>query len=197
MSIRIFEVRLDSPGVELPKLILINAADFEMAPKLLSVLKDDSPISALCDTDPYIRFPGQRLLVLFLGISPWRTNAWSQARNPNEARFNVHLLNGVPAFVLPVDAQTPGVSWSPWTLNQMCSGGFDMEKQSQEIFAFLESVVSVKDVSEALRLSYRDVMWMGIRGILQAAMGLQGVAKEIEKTTNLELGRAGVVMFRY
>ena len=72
-----------------------------------------------------------------------------------------------------------------------------MEKQSQEIFTFLESVVSVEDVSESVRASYRDVMWMGIRGIVQAAMGLQGVAKEIEKTTNLELGRAGVVMFRY
>ena len=79
----------------------------------------------------------------------------------------------------------------------MCSAGFDMEKQCQEVVAFLETVVSVQDVSEAVRLSYREVMRMGIRGIVQAAMGLQGVAREIEKTTNLESGRAGVVMFRY
>ena len=79
----------------------------------------------------------------------------------------------------------------------MCSGGFDLEKQTRELFAFLESVLSVGDVAEVMRLSYRDFMWRSLRAIVQAAMGLQGVAKEIEKTTNLELGRAGVVMFRY
>ena len=168
-----------------------------MAPKLLSVISEDSPISALCDTDPYRRFDGQRLLVLFLGISPWRTQAWSQARNPNEARFNVHLLNGIPALVLPVTAQAPVCAWSPWTLQQMHSSQFDMEKQCSEIFSFLETIISIKDVNESMRLSYRDLLWLGIRAIVQGALGTQAVAKEIEKTTNLDLQRAGVVMFRY
>ena len=171
-------------------------ADAEVAPKLLSVMARDTSIVELCDSNPSRNMNCQRLLVLFLGISPWRSHAWSQARNPNEARFRFHLINGIPALVLPVVAHAPICSWSPWTLHQM-QGNTEYQAGTQynELFNYLQTVISVGNINESIRNYYQDWLGRGLWDIIQSIQNTKSVAKDIEKV--MDLKRAGIVMFKY
>ncbi|MCJ1253899.1 hypothetical protein MMC24_001713 [Lignoscripta atroalba] len=177
---------VDGPGLQ---------ADAEMAPKILSVIAEDASVSTLCDADPTHNINCHRLLVLFLGISPWRTQAWSQARNPGEARLMFHLINGIPALVLPVTAQAPICAWSPLTLHQMHGDEFNAETQCNDIFRFLESIISVRNVGQPMRNAWQVLLMMGLRAIIDSARSTRAVSRDIEKTVDLK--RAGIVMFRY
>ncbi|MCJ1471385.1 hypothetical protein MMC13_000024 [Lambiella insularis] len=170
-------------------------ADAAIAPMLLSILDLDTPVTSFCNPGPAHNINCHRMLVLFLGISPWRTHAWSQARNPGEARFTIHLLHGVPALVLPVTAQAPICAWSSRTLCQMHEHSYNAAAHCEELFSFLETIVSVGDVSESIGDRYRGMLRSGLSPMVGAAERTKGVAKEIESVVDLR--RAGVVMFRY
>ena len=152
-------------------------------------------MSALCDPTPAHNINCHRLLVLLLGISPWRTQAWSQARNPGEARLTFHLLNGIPALVLPVTAQAPIFAWSPWTLQQMHGNECSAETQYHELSNYLQTIFSVGDVDEPIRNAYPAVLGTGLWAIIQSARGTRSIAGDVSKVVDLK--RAGIVMFRY
>lgn len=170
-------------------------ADSQLAPKLLSVIAEDAAVTGLCDTNPTHNINCPRLLVLFLGISPWRTQAWSQARNPGEARLTFHLLNGIPAIVLPVTAQAPICAWSPWTLQQMHGDEFSAEAQYHDLSNYLQTIISVGNVEGSPSASYQELLGTGLWSMIQSARGTRSVAGDIGKVFDLK--RAGIVMFRY
>lgn len=172
-----------------------HVADSDLAPKLLSVIAEDATVFGLCDTNPTHRINCPRLLVLLLGISPWRTQAWSQARNPGEARLTFHLLNGIPAIVLPVTAQAPICAWSPWTLQQMHGDEYSAEAQYHELSNYLQTVISVGNVEGSLNASYQTLLGTGLWSMIQGARGTGSVAGDIGNVVDLK--RAGIVMLRF
>lgn len=170
-------------------------ADGELAPKLLSVIAEDATVTGLCDTSPAHNINCPRLLVLLLGLSPWRSQAWSQARNPGEARLTFHLLNGIPALVLPVTAQAPICAWSPWTLLQMQGEEYSAETHYHEVFNYLLSIVSVGAVEASMRSAYQGILGQGLWGLIQSVRATRAVAGDVGKVVDMR--RAGIVMFRY
>lgn len=172
-----------------------HVADADLAPKLLSVIAEDATVSGLCDTNPTHNINCPRLLVLVLGISPWRSQAWSQARNPGEARLMFHFLNGIPALVLPVTSQAPICAWSPWTLQQMHGDEYRAETQYHELFNYLQTIISVGHVEGSVNASYQTLLATGLWSMIQSATGTRAVAGDIGKVVDLK--RAGIVMFRY
>ncbi|KAF2398127.1 hypothetical protein EJ06DRAFT_558526 [Trichodelitschia bisporula] len=91
-------------------------ADTRLAPTLLASLPTTR--TPLLDLSPPT--PGPRLAIFLLGLSPYRTlTAWSQSRQPNEARLSLHLFTHVPVIVLPVTSACPLMAWSPWTVGQI------------------------------------------------------------------------------
>jgi hypothetical protein len=135
-----------------------------------------------------------------MGISPWRTQAWSQARIPGEARMTLHLLTSCSALVIPVTDQAPICAWSPWTLKQVhgCSESgieYTPDRQYEELFGFLETVISVKDVDEIVRENYRHSMGVGLQSVIQGVVNTKDLGKEV--LGKVDLGRAGIVLFRY
>lgn len=185
-------------------------ADSALAQK---VLAEGVATMSLCDPDPaHTSVNGhQRLIVFFAGISPWRTQAWSQARIPGQAKLMLHLINGCPALVIPVIAGggvqgtprqgAPICAWSAWTLAQMRSNvEYSSERHYEELFQFLESMVSVPDV-EAWNLGggswgWRDVLAQGLRMMIKGAVATnETVDPKVLGVIDPE--RAGIVMFRY
>lgn len=173
-----------------------HIADAEVAPKVLSVIAQDTSVVELCDSNPSRNINCPRLLVLFLGISPWRSHAWSQARNPNEARLRFHLINGIPALVLPVTGQAPICAWSPWTLHQMQGDAeYNAETQYNELYSFLHTIISVGNINEPMRNNYQDWLGRGLWNIIQSTQSTKPAAIDIAKV--IDSKRAGIVMFKY
>jgi len=106
-----------------------------------------------------------------------------------------HLLNGIPALVLPVTSQAPICAWSPWTLQQMHGDEYSAETQYHELFNYLQTIISVGHVEGSVNASYQTLLATGLWSMIQSAMGTRAVAGEIGKVVDLK--RAGIVMFRY
>jgi len=173
-------------------------ADKELAHKLVTLLSQESPIAGLPSTDPNSCNAPHQLLVLLLGMSPCRTQAWSQARIPGEARLQLHLFTGVPAFVVPVTAKAPIFAWSPWTLKQIHGnngkgGSYSAENHYHELCSYLESVVSLEPSGPAHShlTDYRQMAW----SLIQSSLGTQALGQEAMGAVDTE--RAGIVMLRY
>lgn len=97
------------------------AADYAMAHKLV---EESTRILPLCDIDPKTDIGTNRMVITFVGLTPYRggNGMWSTARRPGCAMLHFHLFDGCPALVIPVNAKAPIVAWSPWTLKQMQQG---------------------------------------------------------------------------
>jgi hypothetical protein len=173
-------------------------ADKELARNLVTLLSQDSPIAGLRPTDPNSHNAPHRLLVLLLGMSPCRTQAWSQARIPGEARLQLHLFTGVPAFVIPATAKAPIFAWSPWTLKQIHGNdgkgsAYSAENHYHELCNYLESVVSLEPWGppHTHLAEYRQMVW----SLIQTSLGTQALGQEAMAAVDTE--RAGIVMLRY
>lgn len=149
---------------------------------------------SLCDPDPTHHIDCNRLIVFFVGITPRRTSAWSQARIPGEARLRFHLINGYPAFVLPVLPTAPICACFAVTLKETVTPNFQQEKQYEGIFRSLESLTKVEAVEWQKKKYYREFMAAGTRMIIQGAAETKTVDPKMLGFIDPE--RAGV-MFRY
>ena len=157
--------------------------------------ESDTPIIRLCDSGLTHYFGCSRLLLLCLGISPWRTQAWSQARNPGEARLMFHLLNSTQALVLPVVEEAPTCAWSPRTLHQMHEEKFEHGRQVEDLYNYLGSIISSKDITESLKGDHRDMLRQGLNSIMQGVVNTKSNAKSISKMVDLK--RMGIVMSKF
>lgn len=195
---------------------LLNA-DSALAHK---VLAEGVATMSLCDPDPaHTPVNGHhRLIVFFAGISPWRTQAWSQARIPGQAKLMLHLINGCPALVIPViageaaqgqsnqgvqwvqGAQSQGApicAWSTWTLAQMTSNmDYAPERHYEELFRFLESMVSVPHVEAGAGRGWRDALARGLQMMIKGAVATREIV-DPKVLGMIDPERAGIVMFRY
>ena len=168
---------------------------------------------SLCNPDPaHTPVNGHcRLIVLFAGISPWRTQAWSQARTPGQAKLMLHLINGCPTLVIPVIAGgseqgiprqgAPICAWSAWTLAQMTSNmEYAPERHYEELFRFLESIVSVPDMSSGTHGGgsggWRNALARGLQMMIKAAVATRNIG-DPNVLSMIDPERAGIVMFRY
>ncbi|KAI9863234.1 MAG: hypothetical protein M1824_000434 [Vezdaea acicularis] len=170
-------------------------ADYALAHKLLA---ETETCLALCDPDPTHDIGCNRLIVLFLGISPYRggKDVWSSSRRPSEGLLLFHLLNGCPALVLPVNKQAPLLAWSPWTLLQMWSGQpYDAGLQHSELCEYLDTLVELGKCYDVVQSRYEDVLARCMSLVINGAMNTKYVNPEVLKKVDPE--RAGIVMFRY
>ncbi|KAL8912041.1 MAG: hypothetical protein Q9171_002894 [Xanthocarpia ochracea] len=185
-------------------------ADTHLTHKLLT---ESASVIPLCESTPSARLPYARLLVTFIGISPFRLESsgmWSTSRRPGCGHLHIHMFNGCPTLVIPAhsDAQrTPVIAWSPWTLKQMhegngrvglgAQGEYTPQKQHKEICAWLLEMVdragvhpSVANTVGSLERVVGKVVTMIINGAMSAPKGgkVCGV---------VDSERAGIVAMRY
>ncbi|KAL8764957.1 MAG: hypothetical protein Q9209_007798, partial [Squamulea sp. 1 TL-2023] len=185
-------------------------ADTNLTHKLLT---ESASVIPLCESTPSARLPYARLLVTFIGISPFRgesSGMWSTSRRPSCGQLHIHMFNGCPTLVIPAhsDAQrTPVIAWSPWTLKQMhegngrvglgAQGEYTPQKQHEQICAWLLEMVeragvhpSVANIVGSLERVVRKVVTMIINGAMSAPRGgkVCGV---------VDSERAGIVAMRY
>lgn len=175
-------------------------ADTDLGRSFVTLISQESPIAGLCSTDPNSCTVPARLLVLLLGMSPCRTQAWSQARIADEARLQLHLFTGVPAFVVPILARAPIFAWSPWTLKQMHGNNgkgsaHSPEQQYHELCNYLESVISVDHVQPPYRGEHREMIGMTLWNMIQGALGTRYLGQDVIGAVDTE--RAGIAMLRY
>ena len=67
--------------------------------------------------------------------------------------------------------------------------------QYNELFNYLQTVISVGNINESIRNYYQDWLGRGLWDIIQSIQNTKSVAKDIEKV--MDLKRAGIVMFKY
>lgn len=123
----------------------------------------------------------------------------------------LHLINGSPSLVIPVivgrGAQetsgqgAPICAWSAWTLAQMTSNmDYAPERHYEELFRFLESVVSVPDIDAGKQAGgggeWREALARGLQMMIKGAVATKEILDS--KVLNMiDPERAGIVMFRY
>ncbi|KAF2842915.1 hypothetical protein M501DRAFT_924597 [Patellaria atrata CBS 101060] len=193
------------------------AADYAMAHKLVA---EASHVLSLCDPDPAVNIGVNRLVVLFVGIAPFRADMWSTSRRPGCGTLIFHLLDGCPALVVPVTGNAPIVAWSPWTLAQMrASGGlgasasasasvsvsvgtsdvgngtYRAEWQHEQLCEWLDGIVSVAHLSPGIREKYIDVLGRAVSLVINGALASERAGKTVLGKVDPE--RAGICMFRY
>jgi hypothetical protein len=107
------------------------------------------------------------------------------------------LITSVPAFVVPVADTAPALAWSPWTLKQIhaLSDGYTPERQYEEIFGWLESIINLQHVDGAVAANWRNSMGEGLRAVIQGVVNTQALGSVMLGKIDKE--RAGLVMFRY
>src|SRR5947207_441408 len=102
---------------------------------------------AMCDAIPTKNIGCNRMVVIFTGISPYRANMWSTSRRPGAGLMMFHILDGCPAFVIPVNNKAPICAWSPWTLLQMrSSSAYKPEIQHEQICEYLDTIIDLNQV---------------------------------------------------
>ena len=186
------------------------AADSHLTHKLLT---ESASVIPLCDPSPSIRLPYARVLVTFVGISPYRgesSGMWSTSRRPGCGQLRIHMINGCPTLVIPAhsDAQrTPVIAWSPWTLKQMhegsgrvglgAQGEYTPQKQHQEVCSWLLGLVERGGVYSSITTrvgSLERVLGKVITMIINGAMSTPRGGKIFGV---LDIERAGIVAMRY
>jgi hypothetical protein len=172
-------------------------ADYAMARKLVA---ESASVLSMCDPDPARDIGTNRLVVAFVGISPFRAGMWSTSRRPGCGTVIFHLFDGCPALVLPVTARAPIVGWSPWTLAQMrvagAGGVYQAEVQHEQVCEWLDTVISMDHVNPPLRARYVEILGRSVSLIINGALALEKVQ---DKTIlgKIDPERSGLVMFRY
>ncbi|KAL1744288.1 hypothetical protein HDZ31DRAFT_39017 [Schizophyllum fasciatum] len=67
---------------------------------------------------PNVPIPPRRLVMLVVGLKPFRS-IWSSSARPNESVIKYVLFNGCPAIVLPAKISAPLLAWNTLTLEQL------------------------------------------------------------------------------
>lgn len=161
-------------------------ADYALAHKLLS---ESAAVLALCNPDPTVNIGCNRMLVTFVGITPYRTGMWSSSRRPGAAMINFHLVNGCPSLVIPTNERAPLVGWSPTTLLTMRSANYSPPLHHQKLCEFLDSIISPKDCSPGIMNNYEASLGRAVSMVINGALGTKTVDPKILK--GLDPERAG------
>lgn len=165
----------------------------------MTLISHDSPVAGLCSKDPKSWAVPAPLLVLLFGMSPCRTQAWSQSRIADEARLQLHSFTGVQVFVVPLAVNAPIFTWSPQALKQMQGYGTrgsscSARLQYHEVCSYLESVISVEHMGAAYRGEHRQMIGITVWAITQSAIGTM-LGQDVLSVIDSE--RAGIAMLRY
>ncbi|RPB28863.1 hypothetical protein L211DRAFT_855077 [Terfezia boudieri ATCC MYA-4762] len=168
--------------------------DHQLAEKLLS---ESNTILSLCDPDPTHDTHTRRLLITFLGITPYRAGMWSTSRPPGASLIHYHLFNGCPALVIPVDENCPITAWSPVTMTTIIQCGFDPAPLHGIICEYLDSVIRMEGVLPKLRERYDEVLSRCVSLVVNGALELRNAEVPKEVMKKLDPERAGLVFFRY
>lgn len=183
-------------------------ADASLAPTILTCSERASPrlITALCDWhDPSAARPHfGRLAIFFLGISPYRTNsAWSQSRIPNEARLRLHVLEGVPAIVLPIAPRAPTCMWYSKPISviweEAQGGSLQIQQDANEVFeGALRDIVDPTGIADPQFQQpgvWESTTLQALTGMFQTIHNVKGASGSLGNV--LDPSRTGLVMFRY
>ncbi|KAF8422860.1 hypothetical protein EV426DRAFT_604071 [Tirmania nivea] len=168
--------------------------DHQLAEKLLS---ESNTILSLCDPDPTHDTHTRRLLVTFLGITPYRAGMWSTSRRPGASLIHYHLLNGCPALVIPVGENCPITAWSPVTMSTITQFGFDLVPLHDMVCRYLDSVIRMEGVLPKLREKYDEVLSRCVSLVVNGAVRLKDAEVPREVMKKLDPERAGIAFFRY
>lgn len=160
--------------------------DYALAHKLLT---ESAAVLALCNPDPTVNIGCNRMLVTFLGITPYRAGMWSSSRRPGAAMMNFHLVNGCPTLVIPTNNMAPLVAWSPVTLQTMRSDLYSPQQHHEQICDFLDSIISPKDCSPGIMNNYETSLGRAASMVINGSLGTKTVAPDILK--GLDPERAG------
>ncbi|KAI9765813.1 MAG: hypothetical protein M1840_007095 [Geoglossum simile] len=166
--------------------------DYALAHKFL---QESPAVLTMCEADPSRDIGCNRVIILFIGITPYRAKMWSTSRRPGAALLMFHLLDGCPALVIPVNSMAPICAWSPWTLLNMRSHGYNPEIQHEQICEFLDTLIDLGQVYEHVRPKYEQVMARSVSMVINGAINTKFVNPKI--LSRIDPERAGIVMFRY
>ena len=164
------------------------AGDYQLAHKLLS---ESAAVLSLCNPDPTVNIGTNRMLVTFIGITPYRGGMWSSSRRPGAALMNFHLLNGCPSLVIPTNNLAPLVAWSPITLVSMKGESFRPEALHEQVCEFLDGIISVKDCPPGVMANYEAALGRAVSMVINGPLGLKNIDPKILK--GLDPERAGLI----
>ena len=172
-------------------------ADYALAHKLLA---ESRSTLALCEADPAIHTGGNRLVVAFVGITPYRggrAEMWSSSWRPGGGLLRFHLLNGCPAIVVPVTAKAPVLAWSPWTLRQMTgTPEYKAHLQHEQICEWLDSVIDLSRISRGVVSErYVEILGRCVSLVINGARNSIKAGRDVMKA--VDESRAGIVFMRY
>ncbi|KAF1815855.1 hypothetical protein P152DRAFT_430225 [Eremomyces bilateralis CBS 781.70] len=171
------------------------AGDYALAHKLLS---ESLTVLPFCDPDPKNDTGGNRILLLFTAISPFRGNMWSSSRRPGCGTIVFHLFSGIPSLVLPANPTAPICAWSPWTLAQIRGGqgrGYVPEMHHEQVCEWLDTIVDQHRLSAPVQKRYIEVLSRAVSLVVNGALALQSAPPAC--LAKVDPDRAGIVAFRY
>jgi len=169
--------------------------DYEVASKLLresthQINLCPSPSSlASGNTEP------RRLVLMLLGITPYKLNSWTSCQRPGESIMNYLLLDGCPAVILPARPGTPLIAWDSITLKELYRLRGDLTKENGVVDCWCEFLSLCVDMNrvchdgKGVSVVLRDAVEMCVQGAIKSA-GSKAVEKEIDSS------RAGLVIMR-
>lgn len=158
-------------------------ADYALAHKILS---ESAAVIPFCNPNPKVNIGCNRILVTFLGITPFRMGMWSTSRRPGAAVIHTHLVNGYPTPVIPTNGKVPLVAWSPTTPRTIRSNTYIPQQHHEKNYGFLNSIISRKDLSLEIVDNYEASLRRAVGMIVN---GAKNVDPEMFKRPDLE--RAG------
>ena len=97
--------------------------------------------------------------------------------------------------MIPVIEDAPVLAWSPYTLKDMKTSGYDLEAHCNELKDHILGIVDRRAVDSSKRDSLELLVAQGVRLMLQAALPAGEGKKKSMKMPSSK--RAGIAMFRY
>lgn len=135
----------------------------------------------------------RRLVLLLLGIKPYKLNMWTTSQRPGESIMNYLLFDGCPAIILPARPGTPLIAWDSITLKELYRLKGDTTKEKGVVdcwYEFLNLCVELERVrSERDKDVLRDAIEICVHAALKSA-DCKAVDKEVDAS------RAGLVVMR-
>ncbi|THU89139.1 hypothetical protein K435DRAFT_915429 [Dendrothele bispora CBS 962.96] len=148
----------------------------------------------------------RNMVILALGIQPHR-KLWSSSARPEESLINYILFNGCPAIVIPIQAGSPLLAWSAFTLEHLWKVNVPTELTERR------QPTSEDELEKLLRITYEFVEFCvewdrfeyegkdgkeaglkeALRGLLVAAIQTRD-CDEIKKDVDTQ--RGGIAMWR-
>ncbi|KAF1980887.1 hypothetical protein K402DRAFT_343548 [Aulographum hederae CBS 113979] len=186
------------------------AADYALAHKLVA---ESANVLSLCEADPSVNIGGNRMVIVFTGLAPFRAGMWSTSRRPGCGTVVFNLFDGCPAVVVPVSASAPVCAWSPWTWAQMRSYQYIQQQQQpqpqtpnnphkytpeyqhEQICEWIDSIVAPELLDDNTKNKYEMVLGRAVSLLINGVLALEKVQPGVLGKVDGE--RAGIVGFRY